>query len=43
LAPVEDDARRYLEQGMTFVAVGGDVGLLRTASKGLADKFKKKL
>jgi 2-dehydro-3-deoxyglucarate aldolase len=40
LAPVEDDARRYLEQGMTFVAVGGDVGLLRTASKGLADKFK---
>jgi 2-dehydro-3-deoxyglucarate aldolase len=43
LAPVEDDARRYLGQGMTFVAVGGDVGLLRTASKGLADKFKKKL
>jgi 2-dehydro-3-deoxyglucarate aldolase len=41
LAPIEDDARRYLEQGMTFVAVGGDVGLLRTASKGLADKFKK--
>jgi 2-dehydro-3-deoxyglucarate aldolase len=43
LAPVEDDARRYLAQGMTFVAVGGDVGLLRTASKALADKFKKKL
>jgi 2-dehydro-3-deoxyglucarate aldolase len=43
LAPVEDDARRYLQQGMTFVAVGGDVGLLRTAGKGLADKFKKKL
>jgi 2-dehydro-3-deoxyglucarate aldolase len=43
LAPIEDDARRYLEQGMTFVAVGGDVGLLRTASKGLADKFKQKL
>ena len=43
LAPVEDDARRYLAQGMTFVAVGGDVGLLRTASKGLADKFKQKL
>lgn len=41
LAPVEADARRYLEQGMTFVAVGGDVGLLRTAAKGLADKFKK--
>ena len=41
LAPVEADARRYMEMGMTFVAVGGDVGLLRTASKGLADKFKK--
>ena len=39
LAPVEADARRYMEQGMTFVAVGGDVGLIRTASKGLADKF----
>jgi len=41
LAPVEADARRYLEQGMTFVAIGGDVGLLRTASKSLVDKFKK--
>ena len=43
LAPVEADAGRYLQQGMTFVAVGGDVGLLRTASKGLADKFKHKI
>jgi 2-dehydro-3-deoxyglucarate aldolase len=41
LAPVETDARRYMEQGMSFVAVGGDVGLLRSASKGLADRFKK--
>jgi 2-dehydro-3-deoxyglucarate aldolase len=41
LAPVEADARRYIEQGMSFVAVGGDVGLLRSASKGLADRFKK--
>ncbi len=41
LAPVEADARRYLEQGMTFVAVGGDVGLLRASSKALCDKFKK--
>ncbi|HEY4104346.1 MAG TPA: 2-dehydro-3-deoxyglucarate aldolase [Polyangiaceae bacterium] len=40
LAPVEADARRYFEQGMTFVAVGGDVGLLRAASKALADQFK---
>jgi 2-keto-3-deoxy-L-rhamnonate aldolase RhmA len=30
-----------MEQGMSFVAVGGDVGLLRSASKGLADRFKK--
>jgi 2-dehydro-3-deoxyglucarate aldolase len=42
LAPVEADAGRYIEQGMTFVAVGGDVGLIRTASKDLADKFKKR-
>jgi 2-dehydro-3-deoxyglucarate aldolase len=42
LAPVEADAARYIEQGMTFVAVGGDVGLIRTASKDLADKFKKR-
>jgi 2-dehydro-3-deoxyglucarate aldolase len=42
LAPVEADAGRYIEQGMTFVAVGGDVGLIRAASKGLADKFKKR-
>ncbi len=41
LAPVEADARRYMEQGMSFVAVGGDVGLLRSASLGLADRFKK--
>jgi 2-dehydro-3-deoxyglucarate aldolase len=42
LAPGEADARRYIEQGMTFVAVGGDVGLFRAASRGLADKFKPK-
>ena len=32
LAPVEADARRYLEMGMTYVAVGGDTGLLRGAA-----------
>src|SRR6478735_3896873 len=36
LAPVEADARRYLEMGMTFVAVGGDTGLLRGAATALA-------
>jgi 2-dehydro-3-deoxyglucarate aldolase len=40
LASVEKDARRYLEMGMTYVAVGGDVGLLKTASKALCDRFK---
>jgi 2-dehydro-3-deoxyglucarate aldolase len=40
LAPVEADARRYLEMGMTFVAVGGDTGLLRGAATTLAQKFK---
>lgn len=40
LAPVERDARRYLEMGMTYVAVGGDVGLLKTAAKTLCDRFK---
>jgi 2-dehydro-3-deoxyglucarate aldolase len=42
LAPVEADARRYLEMGMTYVAVGGDTGLLRNAASGLAAKFKSK-
>ncbi|MGD9425765.1 2-dehydro-3-deoxyglucarate aldolase [Pantoea sp. NSTU24] len=41
LAPVEADARRYLEWGATFVAVGSDVGLFRNASQALCDKFKR--
>jgi 2-dehydro-3-deoxyglucarate aldolase len=40
LAPVEADARKYLDMGMTFVAVGGDTGLLRGAAQNLARKFK---
>jgi 2-dehydro-3-deoxyglucarate aldolase len=42
LAPLEADARLYLEMGMTFVAVGSDSGLLRNGAKQLADKFKSK-
>jgi 2-dehydro-3-deoxyglucarate aldolase len=42
LAPIEADARKYLEMGMTFVAVGGDVGLLRGAATSLSQKFKAK-
>jgi 2-dehydro-3-deoxyglucarate aldolase len=40
LAPLEAEARRYLEMGMTFVAVGGDTGLLRNAAVALAERFK---
>ncbi|MBW1255069.1 2-dehydro-3-deoxyglucarate aldolase [Pantoea allii] len=41
LAPVEVDARRYLEWGATFVAVGSDLGVFRSATQALCDKFKK--
>jgi 2-dehydro-3-deoxyglucarate aldolase len=40
LAPVEGDARRYLELGMRVVAVGADVGLLKSSSLALATRFK---
>lgn len=33
LAPVEADARRYLEWGATFVAVGSDLGVFRSATR----------
>ena len=36
-----DDARRYLEWGATFVAVGSDLGVFRSATQKLADTFKK--
>lgn len=41
LAPVETDARRYLEWGATFVAVGSDLGVFRNATQALCDRFKK--
>jgi len=40
LAPVEANARRYLDQGCLFVAVGADVGLLARESERLCAKFK---
>ncbi len=40
LAPVEADARRYLDMGATFVAVGSDLGLFRAASQALCDKYR---
>jgi 4-hydroxy-2-oxoheptanedioate aldolase len=39
LAPVEADARHYLEKGCLFVAVGSDVGLLARQSEALAARF----
>jgi 4-hydroxy-2-oxoheptanedioate aldolase len=40
LAPVEEDARRYLDWGFTFVAVGADMGLLRKAADELIRRFR---
>lgn len=39
LAPVEADARRYMEMGATFVAVGSDLGAFRNATQALHDKY----
>jgi len=41
LTPSEEDARRWLECGALFVAVGADVGLLARGAEALAAKFKK--
>ncbi len=40
LTPVEADARRWLEAGCRFVAVGADVGLLARQADALARSFK---
>jgi 2-dehydro-3-deoxyglucarate aldolase len=40
LTGVEEDAKRYLEMGMTCVAVGMDVVLLRNSSRQLYERFK---
>jgi 4-hydroxy-2-oxoheptanedioate aldolase len=40
LAPVEADARRYLDWGYAFVAVGADMGVLRKAAEDLRGRFK---
>ena len=40
LAPVEADARHWLERGCRFVAVGNDANLLARSSEALAGKFK---
>jgi 2-dehydro-3-deoxyglucarate aldolase len=40
LAPLEIDAKRYLNLGFSMVAVGSDLGLLRMHSQALADKYR---
>ena len=40
LAPVEADARRYMEMGATFVAVGSDLGCSADGHAGALDKFR---
>jgi 2-dehydro-3-deoxyglucarate aldolase len=40
LAPVEADARRYMEMGATFVAVGSDLGTFRNATQALCDRYR---
>ena len=40
LTGVEAEARRYLDWGATFVAVGSDLGLFRAASQALCDRFR---
>ncbi len=39
LAPAEADARRYLEMGASFIAVGSDLGAFRAATQALRDKY----
>lgn len=41
LAPVEDDARAYLEMGFNYVAVGSDVVTLRKGCDALVQLFKR--
>ncbi len=40
LAPIEADARRYIEWGASFVAVGNDQTLLRNACTTLRDRYR---
>ncbi|MBM3570883.1 MAG: HpcH/HpaI aldolase/citrate lyase family protein [Alphaproteobacteria bacterium] len=40
LAPVEADARRWLDEGFTFVSVGVDLGMLARGADALLKKFR---
>jgi 2-dehydro-3-deoxyglucarate aldolase len=39
LAPVEADARAFLDMGFQYVAVGSDIGVLRKAVSELRARF----
>ena len=39
LAPKEEDARRYMAMGATFVAVGSDLGVFRAGTQALRDRY----
>jgi 2-dehydro-3-deoxyglucarate aldolase len=39
LAPVEADARRYLDMGVGFIAVGSDLGVFRSGTQALRDRY----
>jgi 2-dehydro-3-deoxyglucarate aldolase len=41
LAGVNEDAQRYIDMGMHFVAVGSDQALFRSATQALRDRFMK--
>ena len=41
LTPNHDDAQRYIEMGMQFVAVGSDQGVFRAGTQALRDRFMK--
>jgi 4-hydroxy-2-oxoheptanedioate aldolase len=40
LSPIESEARRWLDLGATYVAVGSDLGILARSSEALAAKYK---
>ncbi len=39
LAPLEADARKYMELGISMVAVGSDLGVFRAGTQALKDKY----
>lgn len=40
LAPVVQDARRYMEMGATFVGVGSDLGAFHSATQTLCNRYR---